>query len=211
VVITKISRLKKRGERFAIHFEDMPAVEIGYGVLLKFSLQVGDSVDEKSIEKINLEEETTRAKSIAVNYLSYRPRSSKELSGHLSRKGIAPELSRQVASHFETLGMVSDLEFARMFVRDRIRRKSTGEALLRQQLRVKGIGPALADKVLRELVSSEDQEKAAAGLLAKRLKIGRRSLSKLDPEKRRKRLFDFLLRRGFSSDVARKTLQMISR
>ncbi|MGB2869309.1 MAG: RecX family transcriptional regulator [Bacteroidota bacterium] len=199
--------MKKRGQRFALSFDNGPDLEIAYAVLLKFKLQEDDTVDEKALEAIKREDATFRAKDIGVNYLSYRPRSYRELVSHLTKKGIPADVADEVATRFQSLGMVNDLEFARMFVRDMIKKKSVGEALLRNKLRVKGIARGLVDSVVDELVSGEDQQKAAAELIAKRLSSRHASLSKLDPAARKKRLFEFLLRRGFSNDVARKTIQ----
>lgn len=207
MTITSITRLKKRGQRFAISFDGGPDLEIAYGVLLKFKLQEGDTVNEKTVETIEREDALLRAKDIGINYLSYRPRSSSELVGHLTRKAISGDVAEEVVARFRSLGMVNDLEFARMFVRDMIRKKSVGTALLRNKLRVKGVARGLVDRVLDELVSSEDQQKAAEDLISKRLKSRHASLSRLDTAARKKRLFEFLLRRGFSSDVARKTIQ----
>jgi SOS response regulatory protein OraA/RecX len=71
----------------------------------------------------------------------------------------------------------------------------------------KGISRQVIDNVLTEYVSDEDQRKAAAHLAGKRLKLAGKRFSKLDPLKRKKRLTDFLLRRGFSNEVVLKTVR----
>jgi regulatory protein len=103
--------------------------------------------------------------------------------------------------------MINDLEFARAFVRDRLKRKPTGQALLRLQLLAKGISSSMADRVLVDLISPQNQEASALQAAMRKIQITRYSKRNLDDEKRKKRLLDFLLRRGFSYEIALKTLR----
>jgi SOS response regulatory protein OraA/RecX len=103
--------------------------------------------------------------------------------------------------------MINDLEFARAFVRDRLKRKPTGQTLLRLQLLAKGISSSMADRVLVDLISPQNQEASALQAAMRKIQITRYSKRNLDDEKRKKRLLDFLLRRGFSYEIALKTLR----
>jgi SOS response regulatory protein OraA/RecX len=103
--------------------------------------------------------------------------------------------------------MVNDLEFARAFVRDRLKRKPTGQALLRMQLLAKGITSSMADMVLAELISPQSQQTSALQAAKRKIQLTKYSKRNLDEEKRKKRLLDFLLRRGFSYEIALKTIR----
>jgi regulatory protein len=110
--------------------------------------------------------------------------------------------------------MVNDLEFARMFVRDRLQRKKIGAALLRQQLIQKGIARAILDMVLAELVTPEQQQHTALEAATRHAQrshftLRKKKNSPVERQKQKKRLFDFLVRRGFSLDLARQTVDAI--
>ncbi|MEK6565113.1 MAG: regulatory protein RecX, partial [Bacteroidota bacterium] len=137
------------------------------------------------------------------------PRSSREVMVRLNQKGFPLGVAQRVVQHFESVSLVNDGEFARMFVRDKLKAKHVGRALLKQLLYAKGISRQMIDEVLGEYVTEEDQQRSASELAAKKLKLAGRSFSKLDRMKQRKRLLDFLLRKGFSSDIAIKTVKAV--
>jgi regulatory protein len=161
------------------------------------------------VERILVEEARFRALRLAMNYLSYRARSSREVARHLTRKGYSKDLSRSVAQHLEKSGMINDAEFAAMFVRDRIKRRPMGRALLRRALHEKGIAPQLVEQVLNAALSDATQQEAAKELASKRLRLHQSSFAKLDHAHKRKRLHEYLLRRGFSNDIALKTVRAV--
>lgn len=185
------------------------AFEITEEVLIKLGLEVGDDLGEKKVEQILTSEAMARASHIAINFISYRPRSAYEVITKLTRKGFSRDLARKVVERLEGLKMINDLEFARMFVRDRKKRRPIGGALLRQSLHMKGIAPHLVEQVLRETLSDEEQEEAASTVARKHLRTTSRSFDKLDNARQRKRLHDYLLRRGFSHDIAKKAVRSI--
>ncbi|MBE0557997.1 MAG: RecX family transcriptional regulator [Proteobacteria bacterium] len=207
--VTKIIRKKSRQLLYSISVDGAKAFELNADVLVKFGLRVGDELTEKDIERILVEEARFRAQRLAVNYLSYRPRSAREVARHLTRKGYAKELARSVAQKLEKAGLINDAEFANMFVRDRIKRRPVGRALLRRALQEKGIAPQLVEQVLNGALSDETQQEAARELAAKRLRLHQSSFAKLDSAHKKKRLLEYLLRRGFSNDIALKTVRSV--
>jgi SOS response regulatory protein OraA/RecX len=62
----------------------------------------------------------------------------------------------------------------------------------------------MADEVIAELVSPQKQQTAALQAAKRKMQLSKKDL---DAEKRKKRLLDFLLRRGFSYDIALKTIR----
>jgi regulatory protein len=205
LIITKIKRLRGRRQRYSIFLDGVPALELSDWTIGKCGLRTGDDLDEPAVDNIKSIEAETQAKSIAINYLSYRQRSAKEIIDHLTKKGFARECAQHVIHQLQSAGMVNDLEFARLFVRDRLKRRPTGQALLRMQLLAKGLTPAMADMVLAELITPQSQQISALQVAKRKIQLTRYSKN-LDEEKRKKRLLDFLLRRGFSYEIAIKTI-----
>jgi regulatory protein len=207
--ITKILRKKARRPVYTVYVDGSLAFELSDEVLMKFGLKTGDRIDEQTVEKISTSEGFHRALQFAINYLSYRPRSSKEVQDHLRKKGFSPDFGRKVVQHLQKQDMVNDVEFARMFVRDRLKKKQVGKAWIRRALYEKGVSSHIVEKVFKEYISDDDQEQAAHLLAEKRLRLANATFEKLDKDRKRKRLFDYLLRRGFSPDVASKTVRTV--
>ena len=211
MLVTKIQKIRRQRNRYEIFLDEKPAFQVSESVVAKAGLFTGKHLDEEAVEKIVTADSRERAHQIAVNFISYRPRSSKEIIDKLSRKGFAEDLIRAVVDKLRELLLINDLEFARMFVRDKLRGKPMGRALLRRKLHEKGISYQSAEHVLNECVTEESEQEAAKTLATRKLEMSRTRFSKLDPAVRQKRLADYLLNRGFSGEVAYKTARSIIR
>ena len=207
MIITKIKKIRGKRQRYSVHLDGMPALELSDWTIGKLGLHTGEDLDEDTIEKIKSTDAETQAKNNAVNYLSYRQRSSKEMVDHLIKKGFTRACAEEVTRQLQSARMMNDLEFARVFVRDRLKRKPTGRALLRMQLLARGIPSSMADTVLADLISPQNQQASALQAAMRKIQITRSSTINLDDEKQKKRLLDFLLRRGFSYEIALKTIR----
>lgn len=196
---------------YVVHIDGAAAFDVSDTVLVKYGLRVNDTLDEDRIAAIKAAELEKEAQSTALNYVSYRPRSSREVFEHLTRKRFSKELAESVVGHFQSVSLINNLEFARMYVRDKIRRKPTGTALLRRVLAAKGIPSPIIEQVLSEIICEEDQKEAARELASKRIRLTKRSMGKLDQMKQKQRLMGYLLRHGFSNEIVQKTIQSLFR
>lgn len=194
---------------YAVYVDGALAFDLSDEVLVRFGLKTGDRIDDQTVEKLSTSEAFHRAHQFALNYISYRPRSSKEVLDHLRRKGYSPDLGKKVVQHLQKNLMINDIEFARLFVRDRLKRKHVGKAWMRRALYEKGISSHFVEKVFKEYISDDDQELAAQQAAEKRLRIAGSSLANLDETRKRKRLVDYLLRRGFPTEVAMRAVRMV--
>lgn len=209
MLITRIQKIRRERNRYEIFVDDKAAFHISESVLAKSGLCNGKSIDQETIDSIILADSRERAHQIAVNFISYRPRSSKEVTDKLTRKGYAPDLVSDVVEHLRSLMLINDLEFARMLIRDKLRGKPMGRALLRRKLLDKGISFQTTERVLKEYVTDENEQEAAKALATRKLKMSRARFSDLEPAVRQKRLADYLLNRGFSTEVAYKIARSI--
>jgi regulatory protein len=209
MLITKIVKSRRQRNSYEIFIDDKPGLKVSEGTLASAALFTGKTLDERSIQKIVQTDTRERAHQMAVNFISYRPRSSKEIVDKLTRKGFTHELALEAIDRLKELNLLDDLQFARMFVRDKLLGKPMGKALLRRKLLEKGIAFQLSERVLKEYVTDENEQKAATTLAVRKLKLSRSRFSALDPLARQKRLVDYLLSRGFSQDIAYKTARSV--
>jgi regulatory protein len=210
VRITRIERLRGTRKRYAVHLDGVKAFEVGEAVAGDFRLATGDDLDAAAVSAIQAADDAARSRDIALNYISFRPRSSREVLDHLRKKGLPRPAAEKVVARFIELRLIDDLEFARMFVRDRMRRKRTGTTLLRQQLLARGITGEAIDRVFAETIDDTALANAAASLIQKRVERSTAAYRRLEPAVRRQRLIDYLLRRGFSYDIAQRAVRSIT-
>lgn len=138
-------------------------------------------------------------------YLKFRPRTEKEIRDYLYKKIINTHFSRpQVEEIIEKLkeqGLIDDKKFVELYIKDRLLLKPRGEKLLKKELRAKGIRDDFIDDYFQN--NSIDEEKIAKELLKKRWP----RFQNLDVKKIKEKAFRFLLSRGFSYEVAKKTIE----
>jgi regulatory protein len=209
MLITKILKSRRERNKYEVFIDDKPGLCVSESTLAKSGLYTGKDLDEGAIERIVEADFRERAHQVAVNFISYRPRSSKEIVDKLARKGFSRDLALEVVDQLKELNLVNDLQFARMFVRDKLLGKPMGKAMLRRKLLEKGIAFQLSERVLKEYVTEENEQAAAKTLAVRKMRTSRARFSALDPLARQKRLIDYLLSRGFSHDIAYKTARSI--
>jgi regulatory protein len=209
MLITKILKVRRSRNMYEVFIDDKSAFRVSEATLTKSGLFTGKSVDERDVEQIVQADTRDRAQQIAVNLISYRPRSTREITDKLTHKGFSHEISLLVIAKLLELNLLDDVTFARMFVRDKLRGKPMGKAMLRRKLLEKGIAFQLSESVLKEYVTDEQEQEAATTLATRKLKLSRSRLSALDTATRQKRLIDYLLSRGFSREIANKTVRSI--
>jgi len=200
VRVTAIEK-QRRGKRVNLFLDGRFVLSLSPDVAVQAGLRAGDEVDDESLHSLREAESRAGAMATALRLLSYRPRSESELRQRLARRGTSPDLVDGTLQRLRELDLVDDAAFARGWVESRHRSSPRGRRLLRQELQAKGVG----GDVSRPLLEQIDEEDAAlrAG--------GRRALSLRTspyPEFRR-RLVDFLRRRGFDYDTVRRTVERL--
>jgi regulatory protein len=137
-----------------------------------------------------------KAKNYAFLLLKFRPRSEKEIGERLKRKKFDTTVIRETILFLKENGFVDDSYFAKVWLESRIKRP-LGLRKLRVELRQKGINKEIIDSQVEEISKGYCEEEIVSKLAKERLN----KLKGIEPEKAKRRLFDYLLRRGFSAEV----------
>lgn len=132
------------------------------------------------------------ARSIALRLLTAAPRSRAQLAEAMARHDVPEDVASAVLDRYEDVGLVDDAEFARMLVRSRHADRGLARRALGDELRRKGIAPALAESALDEL-SSDTELDTARRLVARKL----RATAGLETQVRIRRTMSALGRKGY--------------
>ncbi|HID94304.1 MAG TPA: hypothetical protein EYP60_09460 [bacterium (Candidatus Stahlbacteria)] len=202
VKITKIEQQKRKPARKSIYVDGEFAFGVHEEIVLKFGLFEGKEITEAEKEKIVREETKRSAKEVALNLLSYRMRTKRELIERLKRKGFETEPIDDAIRELETIGLVNDLEFTRAWLREK--GSSYGSWRIKNELVKKGIAKETIEKVLEEL--KPDEVEVAKNLINKWI----RTHKYLSEDVLKRRLFGFLVRKGISYDTIKSLNQYIA-
>ncbi len=141
---------------------------------------------------------------LSLRYLSYRPRSKKEVLDYLKKKqkkapGLTDEIISQIMSKLVEYKFIDDAAFVQFWVEQRTRYKNKPVRVIEYELKQKGISKNLIEVSLSENKKEVDLE-SAKKLANKKMDFYRG----LDPVKRREKVMNYLLRKGFSYDTIKK-------
>ncbi|MFD1850476.1 recombination regulator RecX [Oceanobacillus bengalensis] len=152
--ITRITTQKKRKDRYNIYISDGDEESYGFSVdeaiLVEYHLRKGleleQSLMEELIEKDNLE----KTYGLAINFLSYRMRTIKEMKDYLIKKEVNPEHIPIVTERLIKAKLLDDKLFSEMFVRTRMNTSSKGPLLIKKELIEKGVAATIAEEAISE-------------------------------------------------------------
>ena len=134
-----------------------------------------------------------------LRFLSYRPRSEKEIRNKLKEKRAPQEIIEKIIQKLKEHKFIDDVEFAKRWIEERVRFKPRILRLIKLELKQKGIDSETINNL--QLTINSDLEMAKE-LLQKR--IGRvRGLGK---DKVYEKMGRYLASKGFGWDTIKKSI-----
>jgi regulatory protein len=188
----EITGLRERRGRAKIWVDGEFWAEIDAEVACERGLREGAALGLEELEEARAAGERALAMNRALHYLGYRARSRREVRDRMRRYGYGGETVEGVLGRLEELGYLDDEEFARTATREKSRRY--GPRRLSADLRRSGVDAELAQIVVEEEFAGRSELQQARSVAAQRYNRGGS-----DAEARR--VYGFLVRRGYSSDV----------
>lgn len=199
--ITKIEQQKNNQDRWSVFIDEEFAFGVSTEEIFIFKLTVGKEISREELENLLKEKDYSKAKDIALKFLSYKARSEKEVRDKLVSKEVESMTIDRVIEFLKRYDYINDEKFANSYVRERIRLKLEGRKKLVYDLRQKGIKQEIIDHVLDN--TDIDEIDQAIQLLEKKV----HDKTELDI-KEKQRIYQFLLRKGFSYDIIKKAFDL---
>ncbi|RLD05698.1 MAG: hypothetical protein DRI32_03815 [Chloroflexi bacterium] len=190
--ITAIKAQRKNPQRVSIFLDG----EFAFGLTRMVAgwLQVGQILGEEKIAALKADDELEMAYLRAINFLSYRPRSKREIRNNLRKYKVPEMLIEPTVERLEEKGYLNDADFAKLWVENRNAFRPRGRRALSIELRQKGITDEIIESTLDTLVDEETLAYQAGLKKAKKL-------ARYEWQDFRKKLAAFLARRGFNYGI----------
>ena len=196
----KITAIKRgRGKRVNVFLDGKFTFSLEAEVAVKEGLQVGQELSTTEIEAMAKSDRFHRCLNAAAHYLSYRPRSESELRERLHRRGFDDDSVDAVITKLKEQGLVNDLAFAQFWKDNRQSFSPRSQWLTKLELRQKGVD---GDIIAQVVDAVDDADSAYRAALSKA-----RSLPLSDYQSFRRRLGEYLKRRGFGYGVINHTVE----
>jgi len=199
--ITALRIGKGRKKRVNVFLDDRFAFSLEAEVVIKEGLQVGQELSASQIEALARSDHFHRCLNVATHYLGYRPRSEFEVRERLQRRGFDDNTIGVVIAKLKEQGLVDDMDFARFWKENRDSFSPRSQWLTKLELRQKGVAGDIIDQVVGTI---DDDDSAYRAALSKA-----RRLSRSDYQGFRRRLGEYLKRRGFGYGVINHTVERV--
>lgn len=195
-----LSALKQTSPgRITVVFEDGTEIRSSLAVVTDLRLFAGKDLEERELRELRELSHRSLAREKAIEYLSHRPMSCRELKDKLLQKGEDEAVADFCVQWLAEQGFLDDERYAGMVVRH-YAGKNYGAGRIRGELSRRGIPRELWDTALAEAPEPDDK---IDRFIASRLK---------DPEDRAQiqKISNALYRRGYGWDQIRDALRRYS-
>lgn len=129
-------------------------------------------------------------------YCSYQDRCHKEVEDKLHKMNMIPEAKEKIIVHLIEHKFLNEERFAKSFARGKFRIKKWGKQRIVRELKFKGISKYNIDSGLKE-ISEEDYLQTFNELAEKKFN----SITETNIYKKKKKLIDYLLYRGWETNL----------
>jgi len=216
--ITDIQPGKKDPKRVNVYLDGEFAFAVSLESKVINKLQINQEISEEKTHELIQQDQLERLTNQALRFLSFRPRSEKEVRNYLIQKLKFSDQGEEEKQNFEKsisrvieklkhLGQVNDEEFAKWWVEQRNRFRPKGSRIIKLELLQKGVDKELISEVLRSYQSGGEQGQLNLAINAALKKIS--SYQKLEQREFKIKMGQFLARKGFDWETIKKVVDTL--
>lgn len=197
-VCSGLSVQKKNSNRISLFIDGEFVSGFHQQIILDFKLTIGKAITRKLFSEMKQAEQRYMIRERCFDWLGRRAHSRGELMQKALIKNFPAPIINDVLAELAGKGYIDDQAFAILFVRDKANIYGWGPQKIRSALYQKGLEKPYIEAALKKAVTSTE---ILDNLCKEVIKRKNKFLREDDPYKRKKKLFDFLQRKGYPLDV----------
>lgn len=213
--ITSLEPQKRKKDRANVFIDNKFAFACDVEALLKHQLKASQNISQEKIDSIIKKDEVSKLFDSSLKFLSYRPRSKKEVEDYLTRKisrkenvkyfqAKESELITLVVGKLTKHKYIDDRQFATWWIEARSKSKPKGKSIIKFELIKKGIDKEIIENELSKITNQKE-------LALKSIERKLPRWQKLPIVEFKKKIYSFLGARGFDfetiKEIVAQTLQ----
>lgn len=208
-IVTALREHPIRRGRFAIEVDGAELAVIGIDAVADLSLQTGKTLTLTDLRALEVASRRTKLLDRALNLLAVHARSTFDLRLRLRRPDGSEGDVEWVVGRLKSLGYLDDATYARHVAHSRIAIGGTSKRQVLNELFKSGISREIANEAIEAAMGDAELDEYSAAVAAARKRV--KALTKLSEDVRRRRLYAFLARRGFETDVVNRVVRDVLR
>lgn len=175
----KIVKFKKTGKnKYKLYLENNQILSLYEDIIIKHNLILKKEIDNNEINKLVKENINYSAYALALDYISIRLRSKKELENYLLKKQMDKTVADFAISKLEAEGYLNDYRFAKAYLNDNISLTTKGPYRIKNELIKFGVDSNIISELLGRIDDSILEEKLY-NLIEKQLRIKKGSKTEI--------------------------------
>jgi regulatory protein len=206
MIITKIELQKKNKHRFNLYIDDVFKCGIHEDVIIQLNLKTGMDIDTLFFEELLQSEQQSKAKSDAIQFISYRMRSTLEVEKKLKNLGYEDIMVNKTIEFLKEHNLLNDLDFAEAYISDKTNITRHSLRRIKYDLMNKGLSEESFDRVSINYIHKDEEN------LLHLLPIKYAALKKRYEDQSyvlEQKLFSFFYQKGFAIDTIKKVYRTI--
>lgn len=204
--IVKIEKVKKNRQKYEVTFKTAEATDtiVFYeDQIIEYRIFKDKEYTLEEWEKIKKASEIGNVFNKALNYISFKMRTSKEVERYLKEQALSDETIQEILKKLENYHFIDDEKYAKLFVESSVR-NAKGKNYVRNTLREKGV----KDNIISDALINYNEDEVFEIILTKMRKEASKKTN--DSVKRKKeKMVNKLLRDGFDASFIKKIMEEI--
>lgn len=203
--VSGINERRNGSARYVVAVDGRPVATASAAIIAELGIEVGAILDEAAAARLRSAASQLAVFDKAVELLAVRARSTRELQLRLRRAGAPEDTIGAAIERLEALGVLDDRAYARHVARSRVLGGGVSKRTIEVELQRRGVARRVADEAITETLAEVELDEAGAARVVAEKRL--RALRSYDVATRRKRLYAFLARRGYSPDVVARVIR----
>ena len=159
--ITDIRVQKNRRDRVNVFIDGRYAFALDQISMFDARLEIGQDVSDERLDELMEKAGLDSAMSVALRYLTARPRSERELRDRLRRRQVGEAVIDRTVEKLRTKGLLDDFTFAQYWVDQRVTFRPRSRRMLEMELRQKGVDGEAIEGVTLDMDDEAEAYRAA--------------------------------------------------
>lgn len=204
--ITDLSPQKNNPKRFNLFLDGKFALGLDVQTVVEQKLKIGKTLTEEEWQQLKEKVEELTIFDNSLNFLSYRPRSEKEVRDHFKKKKIIGAYVDRAIVKLKRLNFLDDEKFSLWWIEQRNNFRPKGKRALEMELMQKGVEKETIKKILED-ENNAHKDKDTCLILATKW-LTKKQVNLNLPEQKQK-LFRYLASRGFDFEQVSQAIDTL--
>lgn len=163
----KITKLEKKKRLFQLETDTDQIIYITEDTIVHFLLSKGKTISDEEFQAIQNYAQFSYGKNLALYYISFKPRTKKEVETYLEEHEIDKLAVPKIIKNLLEENWINDKNYAETYINQNIRTGDKGPKVLQQKLQQKEINLTIIKEIIDNTDFSQQAEKVSQKLTKK--------------------------------------------